>query len=100
MEVAFTLDTDSCIHALRRLICRRGQVKHIRSYNGTNLVGAQGELKKALMSLNERKIQDALLPDGINWSFNPPSASHYGAALERLIRSVRHKRCFVRWRPS
>lgn len=25
LEVAHTLDTDSCIHALRRFICRRGQ---------------------------------------------------------------------------
>lgn len=89
LEIAYTLDTDSCIHALRRFICRRGQVKHIRSDNGTNLVGAHAKLKKALMSLNERKIQDALLPDGIEWSFNPPAASHYGGVWERLIRSVR-----------
>ncbi|KAL2092716.1 hypothetical protein ACEWY4_012514 [Coilia grayii] len=41
------------------------------------------------MSLNERKIQDALLPDGIEWSFNPPAASHHGGVWERLIRSVR-----------
>ncbi|KAM7393992.1 hypothetical protein PAMP_020821 [Pampus punctatissimus] len=89
LEIAYTLDTDSCIHALRRFICRRGQVKHIRSDNGTNLVGAHAELKKALISLNERKIQEALLPDGIEWSFNPPAASHHGGVWERLIRSVR-----------
>ena len=89
LEVAFSLDTDSCIHALRRFVCRRGQVKHIRSDNGTNLRGADVELKKALKSLNEQKIQDALLPDGIEWSFNPPTASHYGGVWERLIRSVR-----------
>ncbi|KAF7650068.1 hypothetical protein LDENG_00131850 [Lucifuga dentata] len=89
LEVAYSLDTDSCIHALRRFICRRGQVKHIRSDNGTNLVGAQAELKKALSSLNEGKIQGSLLPDGIQWSFNPPAASHYGGVWERLIRSVR-----------
>ncbi|KAK0132209.1 hypothetical protein N1851_032999 [Merluccius polli] len=89
LEVAYTLDTDSCIHALRRFVCRRGQVKHIRSDNGTNLVGAQAELKKALISLNQRKIQDALLTDEIEWSFNPPAASHHGRVWERLIRSVR-----------
>ena len=33
-----TLDTDSFIMALRRFISRRGQVKEIRSDNGTNLV--------------------------------------------------------------
>ena len=89
LEIAYTLDTDSCIHALRRFVCRRGQVKQIRSDNGTNLVGAHAELKKALTSLDERKIQAALLPDGIDWSFNPPAASHHGGVWERLIRSVR-----------
>ena len=89
LEVAYSLDTDSCIHALRRFVCRRGQVKHIRSDNGTNLVGAQAELKKAVSSLDERRIQGALLSDGIQWSFNPPAASHHGGVWERLIRSVR-----------
>ncbi|XP_072768487.1 uncharacterized protein [Nerophis lumbriciformis] len=41
LEVAHTLDTDSCIHALRRFICRRGQVSSLRSDNGTNFVGAE-----------------------------------------------------------
>lgn len=89
LEVAYSLDTDSCIHALRRFICRRGQVKQVRSDNGTNLVGARAELKKALMSMDKGKIQDALLPDGIEWRFNPPAASHHVGVWERLIRSVR-----------
>ncbi|XP_061882235.1 uncharacterized protein LOC133633659 [Entelurus aequoreus] len=89
LEVAYTLDTDSCIHAIRRFVCRRGQVKHIRSDNGTNLVGAQAELKKALSSLDDRKIQGSLLSEGIQWTFNPPAASHHGGVWERLIRSVR-----------
>lgn len=31
LEVAYSLDTDSCINALRRFVCRRGQVTHMRS---------------------------------------------------------------------
>ena len=38
LEVAFSLDTDSCIHALRRFVCRRGQVKHIRSDNVSGIL--------------------------------------------------------------
>ena len=44
IEVASSIDTDSCIHALRRFIARRGQVQVIRSDNGTNFVGAEKEL--------------------------------------------------------
>ena len=35
IEVANSLDTSSCINALRRFISRRGQVKRLRSDNGT-----------------------------------------------------------------
>jgi len=50
IEVANSLDTDSCLNALRRFTCRGGQAKHID--NGTNFVGAQRELRKALSTLN------------------------------------------------
>jgi len=36
LEMSYTLDTDSFILALRRFIARIGQVKEIRSDNGTN----------------------------------------------------------------
>lgn len=89
LEIAYSLDTDSCIHAIRRFVCRRGQVQHIWSDNGTNLVGAEKELKRALSSLNNDRIQGTLLKRGISWTFNPPGASHHGGVWERLIRSVR-----------
>lgn len=90
LEVAHTLDTDSCIHALRRFICRRGQVSSLRSDNGTNFVGAEKELREALKNLNQDKIRSAMLQQGIKWRFNPPAASHHGGVWERLIRMVRN----------
>ncbi|KAL2092789.1 hypothetical protein ACEWY4_012587 [Coilia grayii] len=89
LEMAHTLDTDSCINALRRFISRRGQVTHIRSDNGTNLVGAKKELQNAISTWNKEKIHNAMLQKGIQWSFNPPAASHHGGVWERLIRMVR-----------
>ena len=89
LEVANTLDTDSCINAIRRFICRRGQVLSIRSDNGTNFVGANREMREALAALNDNRIQGALVQDGVTWNFNPPAASHHGGVWERLISSVR-----------
>lgn len=89
LEVSFSLDTDSCIDAIRRFIARRGKPKFIRSDNGTNLVGAEKELKEALKTWNINQIHSHLLQSGIDWTFNPPSASHFGGVWERLIRSVR-----------
>lgn len=89
LEVAYTLNTDSCINAIRRFMCRRGQVCHLRSDNGTNFVGAERELREALAAIDHKKIQSVLLKKGIEWSFNPPAASHHGGVWERLIRMVR-----------
>ena len=41
IEVAFNLDTDSFILALRRLVARRGNVRSIYSDNGSNFIGAE-----------------------------------------------------------
>ena len=89
IEVAHSLDTDSFIQALRRFIARRGQVKEMRSDNGTNFVGAQRELRDAIQGWNQKQIHDTLLQKNIKWLFNSPSASHHGGVWERCIRSVR-----------
>ena len=89
LEISHTLDTDSFILALRRFIARRGQVKEIRSDNGTNFTGAEKELRVMISSWNQAKIHDTLLQKGIKWVFNPPAASHHGGVWERLIRSTR-----------
>ena len=89
IEIAHSLDTDSCINAIRRFICRRGQVKILRSDNGTNFVAAEKELRKALENLDQIKIQNAMTKKGIKWIFNTPAASHQGGVWERQIRTVR-----------
>lgn len=89
LEVAHALDTDACINALRRFICRRGQVKEIRSDNGTNFVGSNRELKAALQELNQDKMQKVLVQEGIKWTFNPSHGAHHGGVWERLIQQVK-----------
>lgn len=74
---------------MRRFICRRGQVTHLRSDNGTNFVGAERELREALASLNHNRIERVLSKKGIKWSFNPPAGSHHGGAWERMIRMIK-----------
>jgi hypothetical protein len=89
IEKADTLETDSCISAIRRFIARRGQVKEIRSDNGTNLVGAEKELRKQIDTWNQSEIHESLLQVNIDWIFNPPAASHFGGIWERQIRTIR-----------
>ena len=92
IEVTFSLDTDSFIIALRRLVARRGNIRSICSDNGSNFIGAEQELKKAYMEMDDRKIQSFLLEqcgDWIRWHKNPPLASNVGGVWERQIPSAR-----------
>ena len=88
LEVAASLETDSFLNGLRRFVARRGQVQSISCDNGTNLVGAERELYKAVRESDD-KIRRLLLSSEIEWRFNPPHASHMGGVWERQIRSVR-----------
>ena len=86
------METDSFIQALRRSMARRGKVRSTRSDNGTNFVGTDNELRKALKEMNQKQIRDYLLRNGtvwITWYKHPPGASHMGGVWEYQIRSVR-----------
>ena len=87
IATADSLETDS-------FIARRGPVHEIRSDQGSNIVGAQTELKKAPEEMDHYDIKRRLRKDFnsvwvITWKKNPPTASHMGDVWERQIRSVR-----------
>ncbi|XP_073967687.1 uncharacterized protein [Choristoneura fumiferana] len=61
VEITENLTTDATIMALRRMIARRGTPTTIYSDNGTNLRGADSEIKRSIEDLN----RDALYSDGL-----------------------------------
>ncbi|XP_033120774.1 uncharacterized protein LOC117119905 [Anneissia japonica] len=89
LEIVQTANTDSCLNAIRRFICRRGIISSLRTDNGTNFIGAEKELRVAVNAWNDSEIPEWLKQMGIRWEFNPPAASHFGGVWERLIRTVR-----------
>ena len=90
VEVSDSLETDSFIQALRRFICRRGPVREMRCDRGTNFIGAEAELKRAIEEIDDEKVKAELLKDNIDWIKNPASASNFGGVWERQIRSIRN----------
>ena len=88
IEVAHSLDTDSFLLALRWFIARRGQVREMRSDNGTNFISGEHELRESIQAWNNNKISEEMLQKNIKWSFNPPYGSQHGGIWERCIRSV------------
>ena len=57
IELREELSTDDVLLALRRFISRRGTVKSIRSYNGTNFAKAKNKMKTCLNQLDQVKIK-------------------------------------------
>ena len=92
IEITSSLETDTFILALRRMIARRGSVRIITSDNGTNFVGAKSEIRKAFNEMNHQRISNQLLKSGTDWIIwkrNTPTASNMGGVWERHIRSAR-----------
>ena len=61
----------------------------MRSDNGTNLTGGEREIREAINSWNQQKIEGYLHQKNIDWKFNPPGVSFMGGIWERVTRSVR-----------
>lgn len=84
IEVIESMDSSSCINALRRFFAIRGPAKQLRSDCGTNFVGASNEL--GLTKQGEGSgVQRYLSERGCSWEFNPPHSSHMGGSWERMI---------------
>ncbi|CAM4510486.1 unnamed protein product [Leuciscus chuanchicus] len=84
IEVIASMDTSSCVNALRRFFAIRGPAKQLRSDCGTNFIGACRELGMSAEQ-PDTTVQRYLHQQGCSWVFNPPHASHMGGSWERLI---------------
>lgn len=79
IELLDDMTADAFINAFRAFIALRGNVRLLRSDQGTNFVGARRELLEAVKEMNQERLNQ----------LNPPSASHMGGAWERQIRTIR-----------
>ena len=74
---------------VERFVSRQGTPAVIWSDNGTNLVGAEKELRENIDKWNTTNIAVELAHKSIKCWFNPPNAPHQGGIWERLVRSFK-----------
>ena len=60
LEIAYNLDTDSCINATNGFMTRRGYVKMCLSNNGTSLLGVERDMRKEINMWNPCSYQEAM----------------------------------------
>ncbi|XP_075163025.1 uncharacterized protein LOC142235646 [Haematobia irritans] len=89
IEIVTTLNTSSCIMAIRNFMCRRGIPNEFYSDNGTNFVSAERELREAAKEVDKNELVRKFTTTTTKWNFNPPSSPHMGGAWERLVRSIK-----------
>ena len=90
-ELVSDYSSDGFIAAYRWFTSRRGIPSYLYSDCGTNLIGADKELKTLFKQsqLENSTLYNSLINDGTQWIFNPPAAPHMGGKWEAVIKSVK-----------
>ena len=89
LEVCHSLDTDSCLLAIRRFVSRRGYPEIIISDNGTNFTASKKVMNLDNISIDNSYIAQQLSQQNIVWKMNPPLAPHFGGIWERIIQTAK-----------
>lgn len=89
LEIAHSMDTSSCIMAIRNFEGRKGTPRKYFSDNGSNFHGANNVFTKELANIDHKKIREEFVTSETEWSFNPPTAAHMGGIWERMIGIVK-----------
>ena len=90
LEVVSDGTTDAFLATLRRFICRRDRCSQILNDCGTAFEWADRELRALLQASTSSQLLDPVASEGIEWTFNPPVAPHFGGIWEAAVKSVKH----------
>lgn len=92
LELVTDYSAEAFMAAYKRFAARRGICAILSSDCGTNLTGADKELRNLFHSSSKEleKLSTLLAHDGTQWLFNPPSAPHFGGIWEASVKSVKH----------
>ena len=71
------------MRTLRRVFAIRGQPALMMSYNGSQLVGAERELREMIREWNHKQLKEFSAEKGMIWQLITPGASQKMAAQKR-----------------
>lgn len=87
LELVSDLTTASFIAAFRRFTARRGHCSDIYCDNGTNFVGAAGELERMLQCcVKNAEWHREVSADGSRFHFAPPGSPHFNGLAEAAVK--------------
>ena len=89
IEAVFGYDTEAFLLALSRFVSVRGWPEVIYSDPGSQLVGAERELKEAWKSVVRQSLHKKGADNGLTWVFGPADAPWYQGAVESMVKGAK-----------
>jgi len=89
LELTVDYSTMEFLQTLRRFFAIRGQPALIMSDNGSQLVGAERELKEMIKGWDPKELQQFGAERGMEWKFSTPAAPHQNGSAESLVKSTK-----------
>ncbi len=91
IELCLSLSTDKFLSALRRFCSRRGCPAAMYSDNGSNFIGANGELLQIqeLLKRSKTSLSHFTAQNGVTWHFSPPRTPHMGGLWEAAVKQMK-----------
>ncbi|RLU18151.1 hypothetical protein DMN91_010394 [Ooceraea biroi] len=91
LELATDYTAQGFLAAYKRFSGRRSICAILTSDCGTNLVGADAELRRLFKAASKESVEiaNSLSTDGTAWHFNPPAAPHFGGKWEAAVKSAK-----------
>ena len=90
IEAVFGYDTSNFLMALCRFASLRGWLEMIYSDPGSQLVGAERELKEASQRNDRESLQRDSVQNGSTWVLGPGDSPWHQGAVESLIKAAKH----------
>ena len=85
LELVFYYSTVEFIQVLQRLFAVRGRPSPMISDNGSQLVGAEREVK----GWDTHKLREFSAEKGMQWKFTTPASPHQNGCAEALVKSCK-----------
>ena len=89
LELAVDYSTVEFMQTLRRFFAIRGQPALMMSDNGSQLVGAERELREMIKGGNHEEPKEFNAEKGMRWQFITPGAPHQNGCAETLVKDAK-----------
>ena len=90
IEAVFGYDISNFLMALSRFASLCGWPAKIYSDPGSQLVGAERELKEAWQRIDRESLQRDSAQNGSTWVFGPADSPWHQGPVESLIKTAKH----------